>query len=94
MAGPNGETVELKVNDKKLEGRIDRGGERWLKLKNGKVDGVKISFTVDRDRPGGGEMVYEMVGEITEAKLKGTSTTTMDGAGEVTADWHADRPAK
>ena len=94
MAGPNGETVELpmelEVNDKKLQGRVDRGGGQWLKLKDGKVDGAKISFTVERDRPGGGTMVYAVAGKLADDKLSGEAKTDFQGQ-EVSGQWHVIR---
>jgi hypothetical protein len=39
-------------------------------------------------------MNYKMNGKVEKERLKGTASTTMDGRGEVTVDWHADRPAK
>ena len=92
MSGPNGETLEmpleLKAKGETLEGRLDRGGNQWLKIKDGKINGDKFSFTIERDRPGGGLMVYKMSGTLADNKLKGKAETDFQGQ-TVDAEWSA-----
>jgi lysophospholipase L1-like esterase len=92
--GPDGQPVssalELQQNGASVAGRFQRDDTRWLNIQNGKVDGNAFSWTVKRDRPNGGEMVYEMKGTFTTTTIGGQATTSMDGA-EVTVDWSAKR---
>ncbi|MDA0812391.1 MAG: GDSL-type esterase/lipase family protein [Verrucomicrobia bacterium] len=95
IRGPNDEDVdmpmELKVEGDALTGRIGRGGDGWLSIDNGKVASDTVSFSVTRDRPEGGNMVYQLKGSFVEGKLTGSVSTTFDGA-EVVRDWRARRP--
>ncbi|MCB1097383.1 MAG: platelet-activating factor acetylhydrolase IB subunit [Verrucomicrobiales bacterium] len=94
IRGPNDEDVdmplELKVEGDALTGRIGRGGDGWLSIDNGKVDGDAVSFSVTRDRPEGGNMVYQLKGALAEDKLTGSVTATFNGE-EIVRDWRAAR---
>lgn len=94
IAGPNDEDVdmplELSVNGNSLTGRIGRGDNGWLAIADGKVDGDGVSFSVTRDRPEGGDMVYILKGHLNEGKLSGEVTAKFNGE-EVVRDWRAKR---
>lgn len=92
IEGPDGQVdmpMELKVDGDKLTGRVGRPDDRWLELKNGKVDGDAFTCTVERDRPQGGVMNYAIEGKLADGKLTGKATT-----GEITSEWNATRVAK
>ncbi|MHB9007324.1 MAG: platelet-activating factor acetylhydrolase IB subunit [Limisphaerales bacterium] len=92
--GPDGNPVTapltLKQDGGKVIGRFARGPDRWLEIENGKVVGDEFSWTVKRDRPDGGTMVYEMTGRVDGNQITGRSKTTMDG-NPVEVDWSAKR---
>ncbi|MGK0188005.1 MAG: lysophospholipase L1-like esterase [Verrucomicrobiales bacterium] len=97
IVGPDGEDVnmplEIKVDGEELTGRIGRGDDGWLPLQKGKTDGESVRFSVTRDRPDGGNMVYSLTGKLSEGKLGGAVTATFNGE-EVESDWRAARPKK
>ena len=78
----------------KLTGRVGRSDGRWLTIKEGKVEGDSLSFSLERDRPDGGVMKYVMAGKLAEGKLAGTTTANIEGRGEIKADWKASRKKK
>jgi lysophospholipase L1-like esterase len=94
IRGPSGDDVdmplELRVEGDALTGRIGRGGDGWLSIDNGKVDGDAVSFSITRDRPEGGNMVYQLKGVFAEGKLAGSVTATFNGE-EIVRDWRAAR---
>lgn len=93
MPTPNGEmeaALTLKVDGAKLTGTFVFNENRKLEISNGTVDGNKLKFTVKRDRPSGGFMVYEMTGIVEGDTIKGSTKTDMDGQ-EVTSEWSAKR---
>ena len=94
LDNPNGGQVDLpmilNVEGKKLTGRVGRGEGRWMKLKDGKVDGDAFTFTVERDRESGGSMIYAVEGKFADGKLTGTAKTEIEGRGEITTEWDAD----
>ncbi len=94
IMSPQGEVenpLELQVSDSRLTGRFARDASRWLAIENGKVSGTEFSFTVKRDRPDGGTMVYEMTGKLLDGKIEGVARTEMDGS-PVSSAWSARRP--
>ena len=94
LMSPQGEVenaFELKAEGGKLTGRFSRDGSRWMEIENGKVVGDEMSFTLRRDRPGGGTMVYEMTGKLAAGAIEGTARTEMDG-NPVSSSWSARRP--
>ena len=97
IRGPNDEDVdmplEFKVDGDALTGRIGRGDDGWLTIDNGKIDGDAVSFAITRDRPEGGNMVYQLKGSLKEGKLVGSVTTTFNGE-ETVRDWRAIRVEK
>jgi beta-glucosidase len=94
IEGPDGEDIdmalELAVDGEKLSGRIQRGEEEWLVLEDGRVENGSVAFTVRRDRPGGGQMVYRLIGKLDEPGLAGTVTTDLNGE-RVERPWAARR---
>ena len=74
-----------------LTGRFARDASRWLAIENGKLAGNEMSFTVKRDRPDGGTMVYQMTGKLVDGKIQGTTKTEMDG-NPMSSEWSAQRP--
>ena len=80
MQGPNGQSIELKMNFKadgeKLTGSMASPmGE--IAIADGKVDGAKISFKIKRER-NGNSMVMTYKGTLAGDELKLTST--MEGS--------------
>lgn len=83
--------LELQVDGSRLSGRFARDASRWLTIENGKLNGDELSFTVKRDRPDGGTMVYDMTGRLADGRIQGTVRTVMDG-NPATSEWSARRP--
>ncbi len=94
ITSPQGDVenaLELQVEGSGLTGRFARDDSRWLTIENGKVNGNELAFTVKRDRPAGGFMVYEMTGRLVDGALQGTVRTELDG-NPATSEWSARRP--
>jgi hypothetical protein len=85
MSSPMG-TVEavvtLKADGTTLTGQFDLGGGRVWPIDDGVVDGDRITFQIDRDRPSGGAMTYGMSGT-----LKGDTITGAASAMGMNVDW-------
>jgi len=94
MPGPNQEPVDLsfslRQDGSKLTGTFARPDGRKLEIQNGRIDGTEFSWTVKRDRPDGGTMVYEMSGKVRDGKLAGQTKTEMAGSA-VTLEWTGKR---
>jgi beta-glucosidase len=94
IRGPDGNPMDaalvLKQEGAKVTGRFARDETRWLEIENGKAEGNRFSWIVQRDRPSGGSMTYEMSGELEDGKITGKAKTLMDG-NEVVVDWSARR---
>ena len=93
MDSPNGEVqaeMTLHVDGGKVTGMMVFPGDRKFNVENGRWDGKELKFTVRRDRPQGGTMVYELKATLDGGKLKGTSETTMDGQ-SASQQWWAQR---
>lgn len=94
IPGPNGEPVEmpfsLKQDGARLTGKFERPDGRSLELKEGKVEGARISWVLKRDRPDGSSMTYEMTGALESGRISGKAKTDM-GGNPVTIDWSAKR---
>ncbi len=93
METPNGPTTAalvLKVDGEKVTGRFARGEDRWLEIQDGKLKGNEFTWSVKRDRPDGGTMVYEMSGKVEGGTITAKAKTTMDG-NPATMDWTAKR---
>ncbi len=56
--------VSFTVTGETLAGEFDLGGGRTWKVEQGSVKGDEIHFTINRDRPSGGSMSYEMKGTL------------------------------
>jgi lysophospholipase L1-like esterase len=94
IAGPDGQPVSaqmiLKTDGEKVTGRFQRGEDRWLQIENGRVSGNEFSWTVKRDRPGGGTMTYDMNGKLENGAITGAAKAEMDG-NPITSPWSAKR---
>jgi hypothetical protein len=80
MGGPNGEgmsiTFDFKQDGAKLTGTSEGPGGQALQIKDGKVEGDKISFTISFDG-GGGDMKILHEGTIKGDEIK--LSIKMDG---------------
>lgn len=94
MPGPGGDPVDLpfslKQDGTRLTGKFERPDGRFLDLKNGKLEGTRFAWTIQRERAGGGTMTYEMSGTVEGGKLVGKTKTEMDG-NPVELAWTAKR---
>lgn len=94
MPTPNGDSeakLTLKTDGKKLTGSFLFPENRRLDIQDGgTVDGKVLKFTVKRDRPQGGFMIYKMTGTVDGDKIQGTTETEMDGQ-PVSQSWSAKR---
>jgi beta-glucosidase len=96
MAGPDGQPIDfpttLQQDGATLTGRVARGQQagKFLEIRDGKVEGNKVSWTIKRDREGGDAMVYQMTGTVEGGKLTGKTDTTMDG-NPISTGWTAKR---
>lgn len=91
MPGPGGQEVTadltLQVDGEKLTGEFAfNGGSRKLTVTNGSVKGQDVKFTVQRNRPQGGSLTYEMTGKIDGNSMKGSASSEMGNA-----EWTAKR---
>jgi hypothetical protein len=93
IMSPQGEVenaLELQADGTRLTGRFARDASRWLIMENGKLNGDRLSFTLKRDRPDGGTMVYEMTGRLVDGMIQGTVRTEFDG-NPTSSEWSARR---
>jgi SAM-dependent methyltransferase len=93
MPTPNGEleaTLVLKTEGHTLTGTFTFPENRKLEISEGTVDGNQLKFTVRRDRPSGGVMIYKMTGTVEGDQIKGSAETDMDGQ-PVKIEWSAKR---
>jgi hypothetical protein len=95
MKGPNGEDVEgpmeLTITGSKVTGEFRSGADRVLKIEKGLIEGNELKFTVPRDRPQGGTMVYEMTGKVTGGTIQGNAEAEFNGQ-KRKVPWSARRP--
>jgi hypothetical protein len=93
--GPDGQPIsaplKISVDGSRISAQFARDASRWLASENGRLDGNSFTWTVRRDRPDGGTMVYQMRGELENGAITATASTTVDGQ-EQTARWSAHRP--
>jgi hypothetical protein len=91
LPGPNNEPVEIpfsvKVNGADITG-VFHGENQELQIEKGKLDGNNFTWTLQRKRPEGGTMTYQMSGKLEDAKIAGKASTTLEGS-EVKIDWTA-----
>lgn len=84
MSSPMGSvdaTVVLAADGETLTGSFDLGGGRVWPVKDGTIKGHDIAFALERDRPSGGSITYQMKGTIKGDAIAGTATamgTTVD----------------
>ncbi len=93
MSSPQGDVpadLTMKMENGKLTGTFVFEGGRKLEIVDGTVNGKTATFTVKRDRPSGGTMVYKMTGTVDGNNIKGTTATEMDGQA-ANAEWSAKR---
>jgi len=93
--GPDGQPIsaplQISVDGNRVSAQFARDASRWLASENGRLDGNGFTWTVRRDRPDGGAMVYQMRGQLENGAITATASTTVDGQ-EQTAPWTAQRP--
>lgn len=94
MKGPNGEDVAgplvLKVEGSKVTGEFRTEAGRAMLIREGSLQGDQLKLVVARDRPQGGEMVYQMKGQVRASTIEGTATVEFNGQ-PVTQPWGARR---
>ena len=94
MKGPNGEDVAgplvLKVEAGKVTGEFRTDAGRTMAIREGSLDGDQLKLTVVRERPQGGEMVYQMTGTLGASAIEGSVTAEFNGQ-PVTQPWSAKR---
>jgi hypothetical protein len=94
MAGPGGQDVEapaeFKQEGDKITGVFFGGPDRKLPIVKGSINGNEIKLTVKRERPQGGEMIYEMTGTVKGDKIEGNVETEMEG-NKMSQPWSATR---
>lgn len=94
IPGPNQEPVDLgmslRQDGETLTGTVDRPGGGKLSLEKGTLKGGELSWTLRRERPDGGTMVYTMTGRVEGAGLVGKASTEFNGQ-TMTIDWKAKR---
>ena len=93
IVGPDGQIdseMKLRRNGARLFGNISMGNDREFELENGGVYSNRVEFTIRRDRPQGGEMVYQLVGKLEGNKLSGQVTANVNGE-KTTQEWWAVR---
>ena len=95
LPGPSGDPVdvpvELEADGNRLRGRVGRGPDAWLPLEDGRIEGNTATWTVRRDRPSGGTMVYRMRASLADGSLRGSAETDLDG-NATRIEWTARRP--
>jgi lysophospholipase L1-like esterase len=93
--GPDGQPIsaplKISVDGNRVSAQFARDASRWLASENGRLDGNSFSWTVRRNRPDGGAMVYQMQGRLENGAITATASTTVDGQ-EQTSPWTARRP--
>ncbi len=93
IQGPDENDVEMPLNIELNAGKLSGfiGSEdRRFPLKNTKIDGDKLEFTVTRDRPNGGTMSYKLQGAFKDDKLEGKVSANLNGE-DVEQTWRARR---
>lgn len=78
--------VTLKADGETLTGNFDLGGGRTWPVEQGTIKGNQIAFIINRDRPSGGSMTYEMKGTI-----KGDTIAGVAAAMDTTVEWSMTR---
>lgn len=90
MSSPMGTVeakVDLKVDGEKLTGSFDLGGGRVWPIESGSIKGDALAFVINRDRPSGGAMTYEMKGTLKGEAINGNATAMGN-----TVEWSMVRP--
>jgi lysophospholipase L1-like esterase len=94
IPGFNDEPVDLPMtlqqDGNRLTGTVARGQEGTLNISEGRVDGTRFSWVIQRERPNGGRMTYKMSGTVEGEKLKGRTETEFNG-NAMANDWSARR---
>lgn len=95
MPGRNGgpdrtNTLELKLDGDKLTGKVTspgRNGENTTEIKDGKVSGEDVSFTVTREF-NGNSFTAKYSGKLADGSIKGKIETERNGETQ-SRDWEA-----
>jgi len=82
--------LNIKQNGARISGTMSMGPDRSFDLEHGGIFGDQIDFTITRDRPQGGQMIYQLKGTLKDQRLEGKVTAKMDGE-TTTIDWSAKR---
>ena len=94
MKGPNGEDVQgplvLQADGSKVTGEFRTDSGRTMKIRSGTLTGSQLKLVVGRDRPQGGEMVYEMEGNVADDRITGEAVAEVNGQ-KIRAPWSASR---
>ncbi len=93
IEGPDGQVdaaMNLKRQGAQIKGTVAMGGNRVFELMNGGIFDNQIQFTIRRDRPQGGEALYQLTGKVEGNRIEGEVTATLDGE-KMTQEWWATR---
>lgn len=77
--GPQTQTLTLKADGSKLTGSLDGGRGGPVEIKEGKIDGMNVSFKVSRAGRGGAEQTTNYTGMLMGDDLK--LTAAREGGG-------------
>ncbi len=94
IEGPQGmveSELHLESDGVKLTGHVQFSPDRRLEIHSGGLFQNHLQLRIVRDRPQGGEMVYQLSGELNDGRLSGDVTARLDGE-RVTQPWSARRP--
>ena len=95
IPGPDGSPVTfpmvLEQSGQAVSGKFARQAGGWMNFTGGRITGSSFNWTVQRDRPDGSLMTYQMSGTVkADGTLEGGAKTDFDG-NEVNAPWTAKR---
>ena len=69
----------FRVDGDTLTGTVNGAPGQWIPLENGRIEGNKISFSVNADWPRGMKMTWKYRGKIENDEIKLSYTTRMSG---------------
>ena len=91
--GPGGKVdseMRLRQFGARLMGSVALNEDRVFPIENGGVFSKQVQFSIRRDRPQGGEVVYQLKGKLNGERLEGVVSAKMDGQ-TLTQPWSATR---